>query len=82
MAITNSISDRAKAQAKSIRQLPGWQIVQRYRRVGYTQWRIAREAAVSQSTVANTINRRGTVDGPANERVWDVLQRICPKAAK
>jgi len=54
--------------------MPGYQIVKRYKRKGYTQWLIAEDAKVSQGTVAKAIYRRQT--GPAVERVWTVLERI------
>jgi hypothetical protein len=68
MARTNSIPPRP------LRQLPGWQIVRRYRREGWTQWLIAKDAKVSQGTVAKAIYRRSS--GPAIERVWTVLNKI------
>jgi DNA transposition AAA+ family ATPase len=54
--------------------LPTWVLVQRYRRAGLTQWGIAREAGVSQGTVASAIHRRAK--GPAVDRVWAVLERV------
>jgi len=62
------------APGRPLRQVPGWQIVRRYKRAGYTQWLIAQDAKVSQGTVAKAIYRRQT--GPAVERVWTVLERI------
>jgi hypothetical protein len=70
---TNSIPSPPGTQAR-LRRLPGWQIVRRYKRKGWTQWLIAKDAKVSQSTVAKAIYRRQ--GGPATERVWAVLERI------
>jgi hypothetical protein len=72
---SNSIPSVPGKQAhRPLRQLPGWQIVRRYKRAGWTQWLIADECGVSQGTVAKAIYRRQT--GPATERVWAVLERI------
>jgi hypothetical protein len=73
---TNSITtNRSGPQApRPLRQMPGWQIKRLYKRAGYTQWRIAQDAKVSQGTVANAIYRRQS--GPAIARVWVVLERI------
>jgi len=71
---TNSIPSPLRTQARPLRQMPGYQIVKRYKRKGYTQWLIAEDAKVSQGTVAKAIYRRQT--GPATERVWAVLERI------
>lgn len=72
---SNTIAKAPGTQARRpLRQLPAWQIVRLYKRAGYTQWRIADEAKVSQGTVANAIHRRQT--GPAIERVWAVLETV------
>jgi hypothetical protein len=63
-----------RLEKQAVRRVPGWQLVRRYQRAGWTQYRIADAANVSQATVAKAIYRRST--GPAIERVWAVLERI------
>lgn len=71
---SNTMAKPIATQARRLRHLPAWQIVQRYKRAGYTQWALAKAAKVSQGTVANAIHRRQV--GPAIERVWAVLEEV------
>lgn len=71
---SNTKTPTKRQGPRPIRALPAYQVVQRYKRLGYTQVAIARETETSQGTVTNAIHRRGT--GPAVERVWSFLEKI------